>query len=188
MEAHVAEETAAAESVAETPAKQSNKGLIITIALVSLLSSAGGAGLTAYLVGKALAKIPVAEAAPVNPEEEAKKKKEEAVAEAIEHGGVVPLDPFVVNLADPEAARYLRIKITLMVDDKDKVKEVIENLALTGKVKDVILQTLSRKTSQELINEEGKNKLRSEIQEGLGLYFKEPKLTDVMFTEFVIQL
>jgi flagellar FliL protein len=68
------------------------------------------------------------------------------------------------------------------------VKEVVENQALTLKVRDVILQTLTRKTSQDLTSEEGKNKLRSEIQEQVGHYFKEPKLTDVMFTEFVIQL
>jgi len=189
MEAHVAEETAAPEPVAEKPAKQSNMGLIIAVVLVSLISSAGGAGLTAYLVGKSLAKLAApAAAAPVNPEEEAAKKKQEAMVEAIEHGGVVSLDPFVVNLADQDSARYLRIKVSLMVDDKTKVKEVSENQALTLKVKDVILQTLSRKTSHDLINEEGKNKLRAEIQEGIGLYFKDPKLTDVMFTEFVIQL
>jgi flagellar FliL protein len=188
MEAHVAEETAAPEPVAEKPAKQSNKGLIIMIAVVSLISSAGGAGLTAYLVGKAIAKLPVAAAAGEEHAESEEDKKEAELAEAIEHGGVVPLEPFVVNLADEGVARYLRIKVTLMVDDKDKAKEVIENLALTGKVKDVILQTLSRKTSTDLINEEGKNKLRHEIHEGIGRYFKEPKLTDVMFTEFVIQL
>src|SRR6185436_10292263 len=120
--------------------------------------------------------------------EDAAKKKEQEVAEAIERGGVVPLEAFVVNLADPDSARYLRIKVSLMVDNKSKVQEIIENQALTLKLKDVILQTLSRKTSQELINEEGKKKLRAEIQEGIGPYFKEPKLTDVMFTEFVIQL
>ena len=185
----MAEETTAPEPVvAEKPAKQSNKGLIITIALVSLISSAGGAGLTSYLVGKAIAKLPVAGAVAEGGHESEEARKEAELVEAIEHGGVVPLDPFVVNLADEGVARYLRIKVTLMVDDKNKVKEVIENLALTGKVKDVILQTLSRKTSQDLINEEGKNKLRAEIQEGIGRYFKEPKLTDVMFTEFVIQL
>ncbi len=193
MEAPVAEETAAPEPVAEKPAKSSNKGMIITIAVVSLLSSAGGAGLTAYLVGKAIAKIPVApvEAKASTPEEEEARKakeKEEALAEAIEHGAVLPLEPFVVNLADQDSARYLRIKVSLMVDDKAKVKELIENQALTLKVRDVILQTLTRKTSQDLINEEGKNKLRTEIQEGVAHYFKEPKLTDVMFTEFVIQL
>src|SRR6185503_6420110 len=178
------------EPVVEKPAKQSNKGLMIVVVVVSLVSSAGGAGLTSYLVGKAIAKMPIAavEAAPANPEEEAAKKKEEALVEAIEHGAVVPLDPFVVNLADQDSARYLRIKVSLMVDDKNKVKEVTENMALTLKAKDVILQTLSKKSSQDLINEEGKNKLRAEIQDGIGRYFKEPKLTDVMFTEFVIQL
>lgn len=184
----MAEETAP-EPVAEKPAKQSSKGLIIAVVLASLVSSVAGAGLTAYLVGRAIAKLPgvAAQAAAGTPEEEAR-KKEEALAEAIEHGGVVSLDPFVVNLADQDSARYLRIKISLMVDDKAKVKEVSENQALTNKVKDVILQTLSKKTSHDLINEEGKNKLRAEIQEGIGHYFKEPKLTDVMFTEFVIQL
>jgi flagellar FliL protein len=190
MEAHVAEETAAPEPVAEKPAKQSNMGLILVVVLASLISSAGGAGLTAYLVGKAIAKLPTSavEAAATNPEEEAAKKKEEALAEAIEHGAVVPLEPFVVNLADQDSARYLRIKVSLMVDDKAKIKEILENQALTQKVRDVILETLTRKTSHDLINEEGKKKLRAEIQEGVGHYFKEPKLTDVMFTEFVIQV
>ena len=101
---------------------------------------------------------------------------------------VVPLEPFVVNLADADAARYLRIKISLMVDDKSKVKEIEENQALQLKVRDVILQTLTRKTSQDLINDDGKKKLRKEIQDEVGPFFKEPKLNDVMFTEFVIQL
>jgi flagellar basal body-associated protein FliL len=53
---------------------------------------------------------------------------------------------------------------------------------------DVFLQTLTKKTSKDLINEEGKTKLRHEIHEQVTHYFKEPKLMDVMFTEFVIQL
>jgi flagellar FliL protein len=188
MEAHVAEENAAPEPVVvEKPAKQSNMGLILAVVLVSLISSGGGAVLTAHLVGKAIASLPVAGAVP-GEGHDGEAKTDEELAEAIEHSAVVPLEPFVVNLADLESARYLRIKVSLMVDDKSKVKEVIENQALTMKVRDVILQTLTRKTSQDLINEEGKNKLRSEIQEEIGHYFKEPKLTDVMFTEFVIQL
>jgi flagellar FliL protein len=186
MEAHVAEETAAPEPVAEKPAKQSNMGLIMVVVLVSIISSAGGAVLSSYLIGKAIAKLPAAGAAAVVENPEA--KREEELAEAIEHGAVVPLDPFVVNLADQDSARYLRIKVSLMVDDKAKVKEVVENQALTLKVRDIILQTLTKKTSADLINEEGKNKLRAEIREQVGHYFKEPKLSDVMFTEFVIQL
>jgi flagellar basal body-associated protein FliL len=82
----------------------------------------------------------------------------------------------------------LRIKVSLMVNDKAKVKEVEENTALQLKVRDVILETLTKKTSHELINEEGKKKLREEIHQKITGYFKEPKLVDVMFTEFVIQL
>jgi len=35
---------------------------------------------------------------------------------------------------------------------------------------------------------EGKNQLRRKIQEKVAVYFRTPKLVDVMFTEFVIQL
>jgi len=182
-ESNVAEETPVGAEVVEKPPKQSNFMLIIIIVVVSLGSSAGGAFLTSHLIGKALAALPVAGGEGSHPSD-----KEEAMIEAVEHGAVVPLDPFVVNLADQDAARYLRIKVSLMVDDKEKVAEVVENQALTLKVRDIILQTLTKKTSTELINEEGKNKLREEIHTGIGAYFKEPKLMDVMFTEFVIQL
>jgi len=56
------------------------------------------------------------------------------------------------------------------------------------KVRDVILQSLTSKTSQDLIKDEGKNKLRHEIQDKIAIYFRGPKLVDIMFTEFVIQL
>ena len=75
-----------------------------------------------------------------------------------------------------------------MVDDKNKLKEVSENQALQLKVRDVILQSLTAKRSQDLINAEGKNNLRHEIQDKVAIYFRAPKLVDVMFTEFVIQL
>jgi len=60
---------------------------------------------------------------------------------------VLPIEPFVVNLADADSARYLRIKISLMVDDKAKVKEIPDNQPLQQKVRDVILQSFTAKTS-----------------------------------------
>jgi len=96
--------------------------------------------------------------------------------------------PIGVNLADPDAARYLRIKIGLLLDDKTKLKNVAENQALQLKVRDLILESLTAKRSQDLTNVEGKNQLRRKIQEKVAVYFRTPKLVDVMFTEFVIQL
>ena len=156
-------------------------GKMLMIVVLALLSSAGGGVVSFVLISRTMN-------AHAKTAEDPKKAEEEKVAEMLEKGAVLPLEPFVVNLADTDAARYLRIKVSLMVDDKAKVKELTENQALQLKVRDVILQSLTVKTSKDLINEEGKNKLRHEIQEKAAIYFREPKLVDVMFTEFVIQL
>jgi flagellar FliL protein len=153
---------------------------IAMVVAIGLVSSIGGGMVSWFLISKTMmkaeAKAPEAE------------KKVDEVAQAIEKGGAIALEPFVVNLADADAARYLRIKISLMIDDSAKLKELTDNSALQQKLRDVILQTLTAKSSTELISEEGKKQLRSEIQSKVSGYFKKPKLVDVMFTEFVIQL
>jgi flagellar basal body-associated protein FliL len=176
--------------VSEETVEQNNKpareggsiGKSLMVVVVALLSSAMGGTITWFLTSRTMSR------SESTTEVKQEQTQENAVAEALEKGAAVPLEQFVVNLADAEAARYLRIKISLMVDDKTHIKEVQENQALQLKLRDVILQTLTQKTSQELINEEGKNKLREEIQGKLQGYFKSPKLVDVMFTDFVIQL
>lgn len=166
------------------PAKSSSAiGKMLMIVLLALVSSASGGVVSWVLISKTMGAH--ARGAEKPSEEEL---EEEKVAELLQKSAVVPLEPFVVNLADADAARYLRIKVSLMIDDKSKLPEIIENEALQLKVRDVILQSLTAKTSQELINEEGKNKLRHEIQDKVAVYFHEPKLVEVMFTEFVIQL
>src|SRR5262245_6607466 len=135
--------------------------------VIALVSSAGGGLVSWFLITKTLMK---AEAKVAATEEE---NKIDEVNEALEKGAAFQLEPFVVNLADTDAARYLRIKISLMVSDKGKAKEVEENTALQLKVRDVILDTLIKKTSHELINEEGKKKHSEEIQEKIAMYFQE---------------
>jgi flagellar basal body-associated protein FliL len=171
------------------PKKASSLGKIAMIIVIALVSSAGGGVVSWFLITKTLMKAEAkgGEHAEEPVKSEAEKKAEE-VAEALEKGAALQLEPFVVNLADEGVARYLRIKVSLMVDDKNKAKEVEENTALQQKVRDVILQTLTKKSSKDLIDEHGKATLREEIHQGISGYFKEPKLVDVMFTEFVIQL
>src|SRR5262249_7409605 len=163
------------------PAKSGTLSKMLLIALLALLSSASGGFVSFILISRTLNKEAKATA-----KEEA--SEHEKIAAMLQKSAVLPLEPFVVNLADTDSARYLRIKISLMVDDKSKAKELSENQVLQLKVRDVILQSLTAKTSRDLINEEGKNKLRDEIREKIAVYFEESKLVDVMFTEFVIQL
>ena len=159
-------------------------GKMLMIVVLALVSSAGGGVVSFVLMNRVMG----AQAKAADKPDKSLEAEQEKIEKLLQKSAVLPLDPFVVNLADTDAARYLRIKISLMVDDKSKVKEVTDNQALQLKVRDVILQSLTAKTSQDLINEEGKNKLRHEIQEKVTLYFRDPKLVDVMFTEFVIQL
>lgn len=167
---------------------------VLFIVILAVASSAAGGVVSFYLISKSMsakAQAPKAEDTADTPEakEKAKEKaEEEKIAQMLEKSAVLPLEPFVVNLADIDAPRYLRIKINLMLDDKARIKELEENQVLQLKVRDVILQSLTSKTSQDLIKDEGKNKLRHEIQDKIALYFRGPKLVDIMFTEFVIQL
>lgn len=176
-------ETAASPTADEKGAQKPKGGLsIVQLALVvvlGLLSSASGGVISGYIISR---NLPKAEAA------HAEEGSEKNMAEIIEKGGALPLDPFVVNLADKDSPRYLRIKISLLVDNKEKIGELTENQALILKIRDVILQMLTTKSSGDLVHEEGKTKLRADIVEKLQEFFAEPKLIDVMFTEFVIQL
>ena len=172
------------ETVPQEPAKPANSfsiGKILLIVGLAMASSAGGGFLSFVLISRTLR-------AEAKAAEKPGAENDEKIVEALGKSAVLPLEPFVVNLADADSARYLRIKINLMVDDKSKTKELMENQALLLKVRDVILQSLTAKTSKDLISEDGKNKLREEIREKIALYFREPKLVEVIFTEFVIQL
>lgn len=174
----MAEETTVVEEAVK-PAKSGAFGKILLTVVLSVFSSAVGGVASFWMMSRTMH---------TEAKGETEAEEQENIVELLEKSAVVPLDAFVVNLADKDAARYLRIKISLMVDDKHKAEEVVENQALQFKVRDVILQSLSVKTSQDLIDEAGKIKLRQELREKLTVYFKEPKLVDVMFTEFVIQL
>ena len=174
------EEKIELKSQQETPQASSWVPRFIFVVIIALVSSIGGGLVSWFLISRTITR---AEAKATDGE-----KKVDAVAEALEKGGAVALDPFVVNLTDVEAARYLRIKISLMFDERTRIKNVSDNSALQLKTRDLIIQILTEKNSNDLINEEGKKRLRDEVFRKIAPYFKRPKLVDVMFTEFVIQL
>lgn len=72
----------------------------------------------------------------------------------------IPLEPFVVNLADKDVERYAQIGLTLEVDDP-KVAE--EMKVYMPAVRDAILMILAHKTSAELLDRAGKEALAAEI-------------------------
>jgi flagellar FliL protein len=141
-----------------SPKKTGKKKLIVILAAVLLLAGVGG-GAAVYIMKKK-----AAAAAAV--EEDGEDGAEAAhAADAKKHDSkhpptFVPLEPFVVNLADKDAERYAQIGITLELDDA-KFAEQIK--AYMPAIRNGILLTLSHKTSQELLSIEGKQALSKEI-------------------------
>ncbi|MBX3609669.1 MAG: flagellar basal body-associated FliL family protein [Hydrogenophaga sp.] len=72
----------------------------------------------------------------------------------------LPLENMVVNLADPGGNRYIQIGLTLQLQDAatgDAVK------AFMPSVRSQVLMLLSKRTSEEVLSGEGKEKLNKDI-------------------------
>ena len=151
---------AAAPAEAEAP-KKGKKKLIIILAAVLVLVLAGGGG--AFFMMKKKADEAAAEEGEDGQPKAAKveKKKEKKKADPATPPVFVPLDPFTVNLADREAERYAQIGITLEVEDAktgDQIK------AYLPAIRNNILMVLAHKTSAQLLERKGKEKLAREVR------------------------
>ena len=135
--------------------RRPKKKLIVIAAGVLVLALGLGGGAVIYLKQRA------AHAAAAAADDE---------AASAEHGPAhidpknvpiyLPLDPFVVNLADKDADRYAQIGITLELDNgvsADQIK------AYMPSIRNAILMILANKSSKDLLNREGKEQLAQEI-------------------------
>ncbi len=151
---------AAAAPAAEAPAPKGKKKLIIIIAAVAVLL-AGGGGAFFMMKKKAADEAAAAEegdgtTAQVDKKPKKEHKKDDKHAVPV----FVPLDPFVVNLADRDVDRYAQIGITLQTEDAhagDTIK------AYLPAIRNNILLLLSRKTSQDLAGADGKERLATQV-------------------------
>jgi flagellar FliL protein len=153
------------------PPKKSKKGFFLMILLVLIAVGGGGAGAYFYFVkwggGAVEAKAAEPEPPPAT--------------------GIVALEPFVVNLADTGATRFLRVNLSLIVQDEEHAKELEENAVDKARVRSAILELLAQQEAGKLVTPEGKDELKKAIAERIAHAAHELKVVDVLFSEFVIQ-
>ena len=138
--------------------KKGKKKLIIIIAAVLLVALLGGGGAVFMMKKKAAA---AAAAAEEDGDGEASAAAEKAREDHHKHPPTfVPLEPFVVNLADKEADRFAQIGITLEVEDAKFAEEL---KAYMPAIRNGILMVLAHKTSAQLLSHDGKLALAQEI-------------------------
>lgn len=108
--------------------------------------------------------------------------------EASSHeSGVLSFEPFVVNLADSEGSRFLRVDLRLLVDDGEAAKELQEDEVAMLRIRSGILELLSAQTSDKLVTPEGKASLKTAIAGRAAETLGKVKVSDVLFAEFVVQ-
>jgi flagellar protein FliL len=114
--------------------------------------------------------------------EAAAEKKTES--EKSEIGSMYELESFIVNLSGGTGNNYLKIKINLEMNKADLKTEMDKRLP---QYRDAILSLLSSKTYVEVKTLEGKAQIRSEIMATLNQYLKTGKITNVYFSDFIVQ-
>ena len=151
---------AAAAADAVSAKSGGKKKLVLMVAVAAIVLGGGGVGALLYMK-KQKAAAEEAAAATDDGDADAAPVKHEAKKAKGEKPVFVPMDPFVVNLADHDSDRYAQIGITLEVPD-EHVGEEIKNYLPA--IRNNILLLLAHKSSADLAGGDGKELLARQIR------------------------
>ncbi len=145
--------------------------LPIVIIIVAVLVLALGAGAFAFLKMSHKGKSP--------------EKKEHVKTAQWELG------EFLVNLADPGDPRYLKVNLVVEIEDGGKKKAGGHGEGAgdpeEAKAKDAVICALSKHRMNDLLTDQGKDLLKSELKSALTEALEETKVVSVYFTSFAMQ-
>lgn len=154
----------------EEPKKKSRLMLFIVIGLVLILIAGGGFFVYTQILSS-------------SPEKE--EKQQTTKTDNLEPvGKMFALEPFVVNLADPQGKRYLKIKINMELKDPKAVERAEK---LSPKLRDIVIMMISSLAFEEVMTSEGKLRIREELRTRFNRVLKPYKVEHIYFSEFVIQ-
>ena len=152
--------------------KKKKSRLVPILLTVVLVMVAGGGGAGAYWYFNR--SVPAGEASAPEPT-------------AAPNPGLVEMEPFVVNLADPGGQRFVRVAMRLLTYNEEQAAELKEDAVARTKLRSILLDLLSMQTADGLVTPEGKVALKKAIAERASHAVHELKVTDVLFVEFIVQ-
>lgn len=206
----IAPENPTSEAASAAPKKKKSNLLFIILGVV-LLAGGGGGGFYYWRTASASAaeaqeggdekKAKPKKAAKHSgdeedePEEKADSKSSKSAKKSLQAAlpddegvtSVVELQPFIVNLADENQERYLRMTVSVGVGGEDGAHGKPDQVFIT-RVRNAILAVLSLKKSDEILNVEGKTKLRKEVLQAAQAASEHPHVEAIYITDFIVQL
>jgi flagellar FliL protein len=106
----------------------------------------------------------------------------------------VTLDPILVNLADPSGHAYLRLGLALGIEGGPVTASAADathamNLPREREIpiRDTVLAVLGQQTSSALLEPDGKDRLKQELQAALALHNPDLKVRTLYFSDFLVQ-
>lgn len=96
-------------------------------------------------------------------------------------GAIYPLDSFVLNLSD---GKFIRTQVQLEFSGNDIPRRFYNRSVI---LRDALINLITKKSSDELLDESGKNKLKEEIKQTINDVLKREEVKNVYLTQFVIQ-
>lgn len=121
---------------------------------------------------------------PPDPQIDSQYKIEISKGKAEEQRIFFPLESFVVNLADDDEQRYLRMSIVIELTNEEVRQEVTSKLSL---IKDCVLKVVPQKKSKDIMPASGRLALSEEVMDNLNLLLKNGSVSNIFFTEYMIQ-
>jgi flagellar FliL protein len=151
-------------------ARMSKKRIAVFAAAGAVVLALAGAGVVALVGGGGA------------PEEDA-----DAASHDRGQPSVVPLAPFVLNLADRDSDRFLRATVHIVLDRPDVAAAASADGLVNARLHDRILTLLSSKTADEIGTFTGKEELRAEVGLAVQPLIEGARVLEVYFSEFLVQ-
>lgn len=96
-------------------------------------------------------------------------------------GAIFPMDSFVVNLAK---GNYLRVQMQFEFAGRDVPARFYTRLV---PLRDRIISILVAKSAADLLEEQGREKMRAEVRDAVNEMLKKEDVKRVYFTQYVVQ-
>lgn len=94
------------------------------------------------------------------------------------------MDPFIVNLNEVDASRYLKVTVELEVTSEEVVKELDKR---SPQVRDLAVGILSSKSFADIQGADGKFRLKEELMFAINKVLTAGQVKRIYFTQFVVQ-
>ena len=156
----------------EAPAKVGSGKKMMVLGLVGVLLLGGGGGAAWFFMSGG------------KDEEGKHAQTTQGEEHAEEPGPVMELDPFLLNLADRDEIRFLKVSIKLELDRPEEKTDFQNKVPA---IRYALLVLLSSKESQLLRTVNGKRRIREEIMTRVNGVMSKGKISNVFFTDFIIQ-